>query len=179
MLSRRNLVLAVAASMGLLLVATAIWPLMQLRDENLDRAIEADFQDIYQMIEDVYSDEGRLPSGFDELELSEAVQVRAEANAYAYEKTSARQFDLCAEFKTEKSEGEVTLSPDFSISDIATSSYLGPVGGGDAHSEGYDCIEYEVFGFSSEPFSNGFSEPLDFDSFFDSSESESFESLDL
>ena len=150
---------AIAVVTALVVVSAASLPLWEERNNSIDRAIESDFRDISQLVDDYYSENRRLPDTLDDLALIDEIDDRAGRYGYAMEKQTSTMYELCANFKT-----DTTGDSDDSNSFFQTRT----------HMAGYDCIEYEVFSYfydepvETQPFEtfdlNGAENLFDFDS---------------
>lgn len=156
MITNRNLVILISSILVTVLLAAVIWPLAEKRNESIDRAIVQDFGEISQQVDDYFSDNGRLPGGLSDLEISDAISARASKYSYSLDKESSRSYELCAEFKTD------TTSSNRSFDTFIGSTKDNRQG----HNAGFDCLDYEVYDYFYDEF-----EQAPFDSFFDLEES--------
>ncbi len=137
----KTFAITIIAVMSVLLIGALIWPLSEQRNRSIDRAIEDDFSSISSDVDDYYSDNRRLPDELDDLKLSDEVESRAKKYGYQLDKETSQSYELCANFRTD-------TTSEYEDDDIYFSSYYKA----QTHRSGFDCIEYEVFGYYYDDF---------------------------
>lgn len=137
MLSRQQMVLTISGVLAVLVIAGLIWPLAEQRNRSIDRAIERDFSAISSLVDTHFSEQGRLPDEIGDLPLGKDALSRAVKYDYSLDKNTSRTYELCANFKTDNTDTD---------GDYATLDYARGTSS-QTHTDGYDCIEYEVFGY--------------------------------
>ena len=173
MKSNKNLALAVASISLIVVIAATIAPISKQRSAAIDRAIETDFTEISLLVEEYYSAEGRLPSSIEDLKIDDGIRSRQSKFGYVLDKKSSRIYQLCANFKTDTSDGSPVNKESLDLS----SSYYADR----PHIAGYDCIDYQVYGYYYDDTTSFPDEPI-FDFETDSSGSadiEPFEAIDF
>lgn len=154
----KKLLQVLVATISILVLAALIWPVMEQRNASADKQTLRDFTELGSQIEEAYSEDGRIPDDIDDLDqMSEDLAKRAKKRNYTIERDSARSYRLCADFKTDTAKGSQNTNDEY-----------GPVGSSlyrvtqETHKAGYDCIEYDVYGYGA--YSNYTDDLIDFGS---------------
>lgn len=142
--------IVLAVFFTIIYLATAF---QQQRGAFIDEAISGDLRNIRNKIDAYESDNNKLPSSLDDLELNKQQESRAEK--FNYEYTSERRgntYTLCAEFKTDtRNKGSGSQNPLTAFSGSSYDEYSRSSSKDDPtiHDKGRACFEYEAYGSSS------------------------------
>lgn len=147
------------ARYGLLLGAVSVvfffvmFPLYRSRNLIIDSKITEDILLIQEKVGNYTNDNGGLPDGLNDLDLSKDQKQRANEFGYTYEKRSDDKFILCAIFKTDA--GKDYYSGIQATGQELSSSYTDS--GVYMHTSGQDCFDFDarVYSYTSEPMVEG------------------------
>jgi hypothetical protein len=169
---------------AILLVLTAIFPLTEQRNVQIDKLITKDLAAIEDQIQDYVTDERELPTNLSDVDLDEDVEARSSKYNYEYSRSSSSSFsynyELCADFKTDTSDKDDD-EPGYNFFDALSGNYSYPSSRTDfgTHDSGRYCFDlsatnYNPYSPSIYDYYNGGSSGSGLDS---SSDSEDYSSL--
>lgn len=106
------------------------------RVQAKDRQTASDLLMIRSSVEGYVSEKGRLPETLDQLKMESELKQRAANENYGYEKISASNYKLCANFQREsrRALAAVRAMASHTVGKVDRDPY--------EHKKGYDCFEY-------------------------------------
>lgn len=135
---------------GLSVVLTLMLFLFPIREQRLaliDDKIVNDLYSLQGIIDDYVNEEGSLPKDIDDLDLDKELEKRAEEHDYSFESKGTREYELCADFKTDASKAYESDNPLESMS--YSSYYYGSDDSPYSHKKGNDCFDFTSYSYNN------------------------------